>query len=251
MTNEELAVCIQEGDTALLPKLWEQVERFMWQQSLRYYHANRDGCTKAGVLPQDLCQCSYLALLDAVAAFDGSRGYSFLAWLKFPLKTAFAAALGIRGHRRDALNNCVSLDEPVGDDGDATFLDTLPDKSSAAPFDEAVDTMDNDILRGAFGEVISALPDIERDVVTRRFYGGQTFKQIAIDYGVTQARIGAIQTSAFNRLRKNNRRVYSKEEQDTAASVSYRTGGLGRFRLSWTSSVEKAFEVIEEARRYG
>ena len=52
-------------------------------------------------------------------AYAGSRKYRFSAYLTYPLKNRFAAALGWRtkGGAGEPLNACVSLDAPVKEGG--------------------------------------------------------------------------------------------------------------------------------------
>lgn len=79
MTNEEIAVRIQAGETELLPVLWEQVERFVSQMAGKAAWA-------AGHVTSfdDLRQCGYLALVDAVKGYSEDKG-KFLTWVRlFP-----------------------------------------------------------------------------------------------------------------------------------------------------------------------
>lgn len=82
-------------DPAIMPALWEAVERFIEWQSRRRYSlvGNFGGCEI-----EDLTQSGYLALVAAVQDYDPEKG-SFLTILALHLKTAFAEAAGIRSTR--------------------------------------------------------------------------------------------------------------------------------------------------------
>ena len=73
MTNEELAVEVQAG-RAGYGGLWEQVRRFIGRQAFRWLTLYSGLCAGAGVELDDLMQCGFLALQDAVKAFDPARG---------------------------------------------------------------------------------------------------------------------------------------------------------------------------------
>lgn len=48
MSNEEMAVRIQEGKRELLPELWEQVRRFVMAQAGGFWPARGGAVTLAG-----------------------------------------------------------------------------------------------------------------------------------------------------------------------------------------------------------
>ena len=75
-------------------------------------------------------QTAFFAMLDAVHAYDPASGYKLTAFLKYPLQNRFNVLLGLRTvkAKKDPLNGCVSLDEPIGgESGDITRADVLPD----------------------------------------------------------------------------------------------------------------------------
>ena len=52
------------------------------------------------------------------------------------------------------------------------------------------------------GQLLQCLPPHELDVIKRRFWDGQTLKEIGRDYGVTRERIRQIEKVAIERMRK-------------------------------------------------
>lgn len=112
MTNEELAVRIQRGDKtgAFRETLYEQTQEFLRQQVRRYITLYPDTCTGAG----------FLALRDAINAFDTSQGYKLPTYMHFPLKTHYRTALGIRTSRRDPLATAARFKKPIGGGDDLT-----------------------------------------------------------------------------------------------------------------------------------
>lgn len=53
-SNEELAVRIQQGETALYAQLWEQTKRLWLMLSMRLYRACKEQCAASGVEPADM-----------------------------------------------------------------------------------------------------------------------------------------------------------------------------------------------------
>jgi RNA polymerase primary sigma factor len=100
-----------------------------------------------------------------------------------------------------AAQQLVSLDKPVGDDGDAAlFGDLIPDESTASPFEEAVESMRHERLYG----VLDHLPYRERRVLELR-YGlngepAQTLDKVAKLFKLTRERTRQIEEAALRKL---------------------------------------------------
>jgi len=58
--TSEIAAAVQSGDAGIL-SLWAAVERFAWQQALRWTRAMEG---RAGVEESDLLQVAFIALMD-------------------------------------------------------------------------------------------------------------------------------------------------------------------------------------------
>ncbi len=100
-----------------------------------------------------------------------------------------------------AAQQLVSLDKPVGDDGDAAlFGDLIEDQSTASPFDEAVEQMRDERLYG----VLEHLPYREKRVLELR-YGlngepPQTLDKVAKLFQLTRERTRQIEEAALRKL---------------------------------------------------
>ena len=100
-----------------------------------------------------------------------------------------------------AAQQLVSLDKPVGEDGDAAlFGDLIPDESTASPFDEALESMRDERLYG----VLEHLPYRERRVIELR-YGlngepAQTLDKVAKLFKLTRERTRQIEEAALRKL---------------------------------------------------
>lgn len=171
MTNEELAVRIQNGETELIATLWEQVERFIMSKA-RARAANLDGF--GGVTEEDLYQSGFFALLYAINSFDPRTGFTFITYLVRPLQSAFADAAGYRTGKKksDPLQKYVSLYITEGNagEGDGVMLaDVIFDPMAEEPFVAVEDGQ----LRGTLKRVVEQLPEAQKRAIIARYFLGR------------------------------------------------------------------------------
>jgi RNA polymerase primary sigma factor len=99
----------------------------------------------------------------------------------------------------------ISLQAPVGDDGDASFGDLIEDKSAENP----LDMTSYSLLKEKLGSVLSSLTERERRVLELRFGlvdGYQrTLEEVGKQYKVTRERIRQIEAKALRKLRHPTR----------------------------------------------
>src|ERR1051326_5252792 len=97
----------------------------------------------------------------------------------------------------------VSLDLPVGRDGESVLGDLIEDRSSGSLL---ASLADRDLRDGA-AEVMRTLSPSEEKVIRMRFgigYGREhTLQEIAEDFGLTRERIRQIEVKGFQRLRSS------------------------------------------------
>ena len=96
----------------------------------------------------------------------------------------------------------VSLDKPVGEDGDSMLGDFIEDEESEAP----TDRVSQILLREHLMESIETLPPREQRILRLRygFQDGQmyTLAQIGQRLGITRERVRQLEAQALGRLRK-------------------------------------------------
>ncbi|MFQ5427826.1 MAG: RNA polymerase sigma factor RpoD [Thermodesulfobacteriota bacterium] len=99
----------------------------------------------------------------------------------------------------------ISLETPVGDDGDSLLGDFIEDKDAMVPHDEI---MSND-LSGRMNEVLSTLTPREEKVLRMRFGIGETqdhtLEEVGAHFEVTRERIRQIEAKALRKLRHPKR----------------------------------------------
>jgi RNA polymerase primary sigma factor len=100
-----------------------------------------------------------------------------------------------------AAQQIVSLNKPVGDDGDAAeFGELIPDEMSPSPFESAMETMTNHRLY----DVLENLPYRDRRILELR-YGlrdeqPQTLDKVAKLFGLTRERTRQVEEAALRKL---------------------------------------------------
>lgn len=171
MSNEEVAVLAQSGNEKSVLLLWERVKYFAKKQAGRWIAAWEG---RGGVTLDDLQQCAFLALLDALESWKPDGG-SFIGWYALRLKAAFTVAYGQRTQRDrlDPLQTATSLETPLdGDDDDLTLGDTIEDPEAIRAMDsvEEIDRLHH--LHDIMQEVIETLPEDQRTAIVEKYYRG-------------------------------------------------------------------------------
>ena len=245
MTNEEWAIEIQAGWEDYT-ELWEQVNKFIRQQAHRYFTLHAGTCAHAGVELDDLTQCGFMALQDAVRAFDPEAGTRLLTYMKYPLLSHFREVCA----RRDPLNNCASLDKPVGDEGDTTLGDLQPSQSAAQDMEAALEWEYTRELHEAIGKALDTLDEPQRETIRRRYWNRETLQAVAKDIGITPERVRQRESAALRRLRSGPCvKLLKPFVDEIRAGYAWRGTSWGAWNSTGVSSVEKAAEKTEALMR--
>ena len=126
-----------------------------------------------------------------------------------PTEEEIAAEVDLTPERvrevREAMQDLVSLDRPIGEDGDATMGDLIADADSLDPADSAQELDALSQIEAA----LDALDEREKIILILRFgLGGeepQTLEQIGEHFGLTRERIRQMQNRALAKLRHPSR----------------------------------------------
>lgn len=245
---DELAMQIQQGRKDLLPDLWEEVCRFTDMFAKKYYAIISAGRpAPGGVTVDDLKQCAFLAVVDAISTYDPKRA-GFITHLVWFLRKHFRAAIG-RSERqlRDPLNGSLSLDIPARDDDPdgEKWLDGIPD-----PCDCIADTEDSiyrEQLRKALEAALQVIPTAEAECLRAEYFEGHTQAEIAARMGVSQSRANQLRNGGLRHIRTSSAGAKLERWLDSE-SPFYKQVGVDRFNRTHTSAVE-AVMLWREKRR--
>ncbi|MDD4957175.1 MAG: RNA polymerase sigma factor RpoD [Candidatus Omnitrophica bacterium] len=95
----------------------------------------------------------------------------------------------------------ISLETPIGDEGDTSFGDFIEDKSAVSPANATAYAM----LKEQMDEVLETLTDREQKVLTLRFGIGdgypRTLEEVGKIFNVTRERVRQIEAKALKKLR--------------------------------------------------
>jgi len=105
-------------------------------------------------------------------------------------------------HMKSVANRAASLDQPVGEEGDATLGDLVKDESERTPFETLRGKSDNDEV----AEMLAALDPREAEILVRRFgLDGEsplTLEEVGERFKLTRERVRQLQQSALMQLRR-------------------------------------------------
>jgi RNA polymerase primary sigma factor len=139
-----------------------------------------------------------------------------------PTIEELAAVAGMEvGHAQEALEAVeanISLNRPVGDDGDGELADLLADRESVDPTDEA----DRSLRDHGIRQALQTLPDRERRVIELRFgFDGESrsLEAIGKELGITRERVRQLEASAFARLAGELEGLVEASGEDLAESA--------------------------------
>lgn len=215
-TNAALAALAAAGNSFALGQLWEinkgLLHRWFWQ----WYSKNKAVADEHGLTLEDFDQEGFFAVQAAAKAYDPEKG-SFATLLGYYVQAQINKAV-CGEHSRlvtaengkqvklsaNPLNECTSLDTPVGEDGSDTALgDLQEDPAAAHEFQQAEDEIYNEELHAALEEALNKLTLRQADIIRRHYFRGKSFAEIAREDGTTLNAARNHEVNAFIALRQN------------------------------------------------
>lgn len=237
LTNEELAIRIQQGETALIPQLWEQVVKFIAMKAREYIsHKEQQGLPCNGE-ETDLTNQAYFGFLNAIKYFNAEAG-NFLTILNLSIKTSFAEAARYRSaaQRLDGIRESVSGDAPIGET-EFSIFDSIPDCSESTE-DLAIAGLYTQQLRNTLDRAMHELPQQQEIILRARYYEDCPVGEVAERLRCTRSNIGQQEQAALSTLYKsrfeNGLNEYLEQNTNYALKV-----GIKRFKNTGVSAVEE------------
>jgi RNA polymerase sigma factor (sigma-70 family) len=192
MTNEEIAVQIQQGHYELLPVLWDNVKYLLFK-ILKNKMYNRS-------LPNyidydDLKQHMYFAMCTAVKYYNSEKSYKFTTYLNYAVLHEFGHILT---HNSKELQEC-SYNSYINEDETTELAELLEDKAAKDWLFE----IENNELVITLQNAINKLPENEKQVIKQHFYLKRTHKEISNSSGITENEVYYTECRALKRLRND------------------------------------------------
>lgn len=205
-TNEELVEKIQGGESDCMVVLWDQVAGLVRWRAWRVVTAINESGVSVGIEYDDLCQCGYETLADAVAGYTpGSCAFS--TFFVSRLKTAFATATGYRTKRQaqDPIRWAVSLDLPVGENEETSFSEVIPDPAAEGAISAVAERELREQRREAVRAAVAGLPAQERAVLDLRYFQDMSVSDAATTLGISEKDARRLESNALRYLRHPDR----------------------------------------------
>lgn len=191
MTNEELAIKIQRGQTEYYTELWKQCHKLLYLIAQRKLE-KMSLPNFVGI--DDIEQEMYFAFCKAVKEYDSQKKYKLNSYFKFHVWRA------IENMMPNPKIIEVSYNEPISDkDGEENYemIDFIEDESAQERFFD----IDYDALNEAVRNILVTLPELQQKVIVMRFIKGISLKEAADQLGVTVSKVRATECKALRALR--------------------------------------------------
>ncbi len=256
MTNEELALAIQQGRTELMEPLWEQVRGFVYRKARAAMAGLKSGC---GVELNDLLNSGYIALDSAAQTYDIEK-CSFITWLSYCLRTAFQRYGGYPTFERNPqaeshpwenypkwvyhnpLNGSTSLYTPLkaGDPEEGALADVVPcmREDGGDDYTDVEDEVYREQLHDALECAIDTLPEAQAKALRGRYWDDLQYSELAEACGVSPEQARKDVYAGIRALKSPVLR-HELEQFLEDRTDYYRGSGLQSFRNKGSSSVER------------
>jgi len=158
----------------------------------RLYARLPRGC---GIEVADLIQAGNVGLLKAEKSYEPESGIPLAGYAKFRIRGEMLDMIRRHASRKFVL----ACDRDNVDDGEQMeWLACVPAPAEASPHSSALRQQRSAILR----EEIRRLPDRYRRVVSMRYSGELTLREIGVELRVNESRASQIHRLALTRLRQ-------------------------------------------------
>ena len=173
MTDEEIAVLAQQGDSLASEFLLNKYKNFVRSKARSYFLVGADH--------EDIVQEGMIGLFKAFRDFKPDKLSSFRAFAELCITRQIITAIKTATRQKHIpLNSYVSLNKPIYDEeSDRTLLDVITEGRATNPEELLIGQEDLSSIEGRIGE---ALSDLEWEVLTS-YLDGKSYQEIVEDLG--------------------------------------------------------------------
>lgn len=119
------------------------------------------------------------------------------------------------------------------------LLDTQADKSQNVE-STVLDAMEKEELKRDIWECVERLPEKHAEVIIRHYKNQEQYKDIAEELKVSYQQVTQRKIEAFRKMREDARTVKQLRPYiDNIRGEALKGNGVGRFKVTWTSSTER------------
>lgn len=119
------------------------------------------------------------------------------------------------------------------------LLDTQADKNQNVE-STVLDAMEKEELKRDIWECVERLPEKHAEVIIRHYKNQEQYKDIAEDLEVSYQQVTQRKIEAFRKMREDARTVRQlRPYLDNIRGEALKGNGVGRFKVTWTSSTER------------
>ncbi len=205
MTNEELVIKIQNGQTDFINELWLNIEKFVRAQANLFFRNWQSRCLKLGIEKEDLYQSAFLRLNKAIEYYKTDKGTKFLSIYGLFLKSQFYKDIKVSysGHKRYIKDiETLSLDNYIDSNLEVGFVDTLIDESAEEAFNNLENEEYRQLLHTCLKSALSLLTENEYAVIKKHYYNNERMSDIAEELGIIRTYAYQIRRRAFGKMKK-------------------------------------------------
>lgn len=236
LSNEELAVLIQDGHKEYNKLLYSRVELLMYKLlSMRYGGIS----LPAYIDKEDLQQNLYFAFLKAVEGFKRDKPYKLNSYLEYHIRNTTNRYINRVKKVKE-----LSYNAPMGDEEDTELIETMELEEAEDYITDLDFTDDCRTIR----ECVDKLPEKERNYIHYYYFGGYSLRQIAELYGVSSERIRQIIQRGLKKLRGDP--VIKELWEDYAPHIAHTEDIQDRYINMWFSSNEYRNTLEEVKEKY-
>lgn len=147
-----------------------------------------------------------------------------------------------------------SLSEPIpGEDPELTLSDVVQDQDD--PIDDIIEDLQHRRLSATIWKMVDDLEDRQAEVIRQRYKSNKGLKECAEEMELSVASVSKLEKKALRKLsHRKNMDALLPFLEDKAITLGYGSSGLNAFRITGSSSVERAVLAAEDAsrgRRFG